>query len=111
MKSELTFHRPTEGQYIRLQEKNNDGAATMYLPLPEDGRELTSSEAYTAYITGYQTDGGESDYGDRGTKYTVELTLCEIDADGDESEVDDWGTWNFYADGKGKTISESEYED
>lgn len=108
MKSELTFHRPTEGQYIRLRENDNDGAETMYLPLPDDGSELTSTEAYTAYITGYQT---EIDPEFKGLKYTVELTLCEIDADGDESEVDDWGTWNFYADGKGKTISESEYED
>lgn len=110
MKSELTFHRPTEGQYVRLCELDNDGAQQMYLPLPENGSEITATEAYTSYITGYQTDGNTTDWADRGTKFTVRLILCEIDEDGDESETDDWGTWNFYADGKGGTISGNKYE-
>lgn len=110
MKSELTFHRPTEGQYVRLRELDNDGADQMYLPLPEDGSELTAKEAYETYITGYDTIRSEGDEDRLGIKYTVRLALCEIDEDGDESEIDDWGTWNFYADGNGGTISEEDYE-
>jgi hypothetical protein len=109
MKSELTFSRPTEGQYIRLKEQDNDGAQPMYIELPEDGSEITAQEAYDAYTTGYDTIRSDDDDDRKGLEYIVEITLCEIDADGDESELDDWGTWKFYADGEGGVIDEEEW--
>ena len=97
----LKFGTPESGRFVKIIEPDNDGAERMYVALddiPEDA-EITAANVMDAYT--YRYDTGETE---KGTIYNVTLTLCEIDADGDESEIDDWGDFTFPSDGKGDTL-------